>query len=233
LSAARPLAGWTVCLAWAGLVGFGAAPVWARNAAPAPGLGDPGIALAAAYVTEPAQRVVPAGSAEPASGISFGRALDIEGTPLRLARSPGRFGSGGGQVSPYQGPFVMPSGSPLRSASISSRYGMRWHPVLGGSRFHAGLDLAAPTGAAVLATAPGKVMAAGWCGGYGYCVTIDHGRGYSTLFGHLSAIAVMPGDVLSAGQAVGNVGSTGRSTGPHLHYEIRRDGRPINPQTHL
>jgi murein DD-endopeptidase MepM/ murein hydrolase activator NlpD len=121
----------------------------------------------------------------------------------------------------------------LRFAAISSRYGVRWHPVLGGARFHAGLDMAAPIGSPVYATAPGAVSTAGWCGNYGWCVTIDHGHGIATLFGHLSAIGVQPGQIVTAGQPLGRVGSTGRSTGPHLHYEIRKDGRPIDPGPHL
>lgn len=173
-----------------------------------------------------------ASAARPDSGISFGRALDITGNPVRLgaSRNASIFA---GRLSTYTGPFAMPSGSPLRYAALTSSFGMRRHPTLGGMRFHAGLDLAAPTGSPVFATSPGAVMAAGWCGGYGYCVALDNGRGMSTLFGHLSAVEVGPGEVVKAGQQIGRVGSTGRSTGPHLHYEVRRDGRPIDPGSKL
>lgn len=164
--------------------------------------------------------------------IVFGRALDIAGTPLRLAVRP----TGGypdfGQ-STYRGPIVRPNGLPLRAASMSSSFGMRYHPLSGGLRFHAGLDLAAPTGTPVHATAPGVVSFAGWYGGYGLCVAVDHGGGTATLFGHLSATSARAGDRIEAGDILGRVGSTGQSTGPHLHYEVRRGGRPVDPRGYL
>lgn len=166
---------------------------------------------------------------QPGSAVTFGRALDLQGNPLR-AILPVRQGARGAfAVGSRTGPAVRPYGLPVRTQGITSGFGTRWHPILGGYRFHTGLDLAAPSGAAVVATSPGTIMAAGWCGGYGLCVTIDHGGGLQTLYGHLSRIDVSPGQNVSSGQAIGLVGSTGRSTGPHLHYEVRINGLPVNP----
>lgn len=167
-------------------------------------------------------------------GVSFGRALDLQGTPLRLASlRPKNVGVGLFIPGLYTGPFELPTGMPVRADSVSSGFGTRWHPLFGGYRFHAGIDLVAPAGAHILATSPGVVAEAGWCGGYGYCVTIDHGRGYHTLYGHLSQLDVRTGDRVSAGQLLGLVGSTGHSTGPHLHYEVRLNSRPVDPRRYL
>lgn len=215
------------------LAGFAGSAAQGRNAGPI-SIGHDAPVLAVASVPPGRPGAEPASDfAAPAGGIVFGRALDIEGSPVRLVNSAGRPGWAGGGASSYTGPFAMPSGSPLRHAAISSRFGSRWHPLLGGARFHAGLDMAAPTGSPVYATSPGAVLTAGWCGGYGLCVTVDHGKGYVTLYGHLSAVMVQENQVIPAGQAIGRVGSTGRSTGPHLHYEIRKDGQPLDPLRHL
>jgi murein DD-endopeptidase MepM/ murein hydrolase activator NlpD len=98
---------------------------------------------------------------------------------------------------------------------------------------HTGLDFRAAMGDPVRATANGKVVSAGWGGGYGRMVEIDHGNGLSTRYGHLSAINVSVGQSVKIGQVVGEVGSTGRSTGPHLHYETRIDGEAVDPQKFL
>ncbi len=174
-----------------------------------------------------------AGLADP-QRVTFGRALDLQGIPL-FAPRPGRRGItaslfGGGL---YQGPFVRPNGLPVRATSISSGFGTRWHPLLGGYRFHAGVDLVAPAGAPIFATSPGMVSGAGWCGGYGLCVTVDHGDGLYTLYGHLSRVDVATGQQVANGQSLGLVGSTGQSTGPHLHYEVRVNGHPVDPHPFL
>ncbi len=106
---------------------------------------------------------------------------------------------------------------------------MRSHPILGGQRFHAGVDLAAPQGSAVLATSPGVVSRAAWQGGYGLTIAVEHSGGIQTRYAHLSRIAVVPGQSVRAGDVIGYVGSTGRSTGPHLHYEVRRNGQVLRP----
>lgn len=165
--------------------------------------------------------------------VSFGRALDLEGTPISLVTKVGR-GSGSRFASGRNGgSAVMPYGSPLRFASISSGYGSRWHPIYGEVRFHAGIDMAAPYGTPVYATSSGVIIVAGSCGGYGQCVAIDHGGGVVSVYGHLSRIDVYPGRRVGSGQEIGLVGSTGVSTGPHLHYEIRINGSPVNPRPYL
>lgn len=107
-------------------------------------------------------------------------------------------------------------------------------PGCPGGHFHSGLDLAAATGTPVRAAATGLVvLAAADAGGYGKHVVIDHGGGISTLYGHLSEMAVQAGQLVLAGDAIGKVGSTGNSTGPHLHFEVRAQGRPLDPETRL
>lgn len=119
--------------------------------------------------------------------------------------------------------------SPRSGVMLTSRFGGRGDPLLGTARHHAGVDLAAPYGSLVVARSPGKVAAAGWFGGYGNCVIVDQGGGLQTRYGHLSRIVVKPGETVGPGSVLGLVGSTGRSTGPHLHYEVRVNGVPINP----
>jgi murein DD-endopeptidase MepM/ murein hydrolase activator NlpD len=128
---------------------------------------------------------------------------------------------------------VLPLGAPLDATRLSSGFGHRLDPFLGRRALHAGLDLVAESGTEVRATAPGTVVSAGWNGGYGKMVEIRHAKGVSTRYGHLSAVLVRTGEKVAAGAAVGRVGSTGRSTGPHLHYETRRNGAPVNPAIYL
>ena len=116
---------------------------------------------------------------------------------------------------------------------LASSFGVRTDPFTGSPAMHTGLDLHGETGEPVRATADGKVTAAGWSGGYGRSVDIDHGNGLSTRYGHLSSIDVHVGQVVRTGQLVGKVGSTGRSTGPHLHYETRVRGNAVDPQKFL
>ncbi|MBI3998633.1 MAG: peptidoglycan DD-metalloendopeptidase family protein [Armatimonadetes bacterium] len=117
---------------------------------------------------------------------------------------------------------------PLRGP-MTSRFGFRRHPIFRLRQFHQGVDISAPRGTPVRAADDGTVIFAGWYGGYGKLVIIDHGQGMSTLSGHLSAILVRVGQSVVRGKVIGQVGSTGYSTGPHLHFEVRRNGRPINP----
>jgi murein DD-endopeptidase MepM/ murein hydrolase activator NlpD len=112
---------------------------------------------------------------------------------------------------------------------ITSSFGSRADPFTRGLAMHTGIDFRAPTGSPVRATASGKVVEAGWMGGYGNMVEIDHGNGLTSRYAHLSVITVAVGESLAKGAAVGRVGSTGRSTGPHLHYETRIDGDPADP----
>lgn len=123
-------------------------------------------------------------------------------------------------------PLHQPLGGRLE---ITSGYGARKDPFGMGWALHPGVDLRAEEGTIVRATGAGKVMNAGYAGGYGNMVEIEHGEGVSTRYGHLSAILVSEGDLVTAGTPIGRVGSTGRSTGPHLHYETRIDGEPVDP----
>ena len=112
---------------------------------------------------------------------------------------------------------------------ITSYFGYRYHPILHFTRFHAGLDFGASWGSPIVAAADGQVVGAGWAGGYGRQVRIAHGGGILTTYSHMSQIAAEPGSFVHQGQLIGYVGSSGLSTGPHLHYEVRRDGQPVNP----
>ncbi len=123
----------------------------------------------------------------------------------------------------------VPSRMPLEGARLSSGYGMRDHPVLRQRRRHHGVDLAAPTGTPVYATADGLVGRADWFSSYGLYISIDHGADLETRYAHLSRLAVAAGERVKKGDLIGYVGSTGRSTGPHLHYEVRVDGVAVNP----
>jgi murein DD-endopeptidase MepM/ murein hydrolase activator NlpD len=116
---------------------------------------------------------------------------------------------------------------------ISSGFGVRMDPFLHLAAMHTGIDFRGNGGDPVHATAAGTVTAAGWSGGYGKMVEIDHGNGLSTRYGHLSKIEVNVGDKVRLGQTVGRLGSTGRSTGPHVHYETRIDGDAVDPQKFL
>ncbi len=114
---------------------------------------------------------------------------------------------------------------------VTSGFGERFHPILGYERFHAGLDLAAAAGTPIVAAADGKVLRAGWTGGYGQAVEIVHSGGIETRYGHMSRIAAYSGEVVHRGDVIGYVGSTGLSTGPHLHFEVMKNGRPVNPMS--
>lgn len=114
-------------------------------------------------------------------------------------------------------------------ARVSSGFGMRLHPLLGFMRFHRGIDLRANWGAPIVAAADGRVASAGWGGGYGHQVRLSHAGGIATSYAHMSRIVAVPGEMVRQGQVIGFVGSSGLSSGPHLHYEVSRNGRPVNP----
>ena len=131
------------------------------------------------------------------------------------------------------GKVSIPSADPLAGFRMTSGYGMREHPILGGRRKHDGVDLASPVGTPVHATADGVVERASWFGGYGLCVELDHGAHLETRYGHMSRLAVAEGQHVRKGDVIGYVGSTGRSTGPHLHYEVRVNGLAVNPLAYM
>lgn len=170
----------------------------------------------------------------------------------RLGLTPAKVSSTGGVGGPFEkasnatfkalfanwkkldqlqdGVIAIPAEKPVRQAEFTSGFGVRSDPFKGYAAMHAGIDLSGPYGTPIYATADGSVSTAGWnSGGYGNLIKIDHGRGIETRYGHLSRIAVRPGDRINRGQLIGYMGSTGRSTGSHLHYEVRIDGRAVNP----
>ena len=128
------------------------------------------------------------------------------------------------------GAIAVPSEKPVRMAAFTSGYGVRSDPFGGGASRHMGIDLAGPTGTPIYATADGVVSVSGYNnGGYGNLIKLDHGRGVETRYGHLSAMLVAAGQRVARGQLIGRMGSTGRSTGSHLHYEVRIEGKAVNP----
>jgi len=171
----------------------------------------------------------------------------------RLGISPARVGSNGGVGGPFEaagnstfkslfdswkkldqlqdGVIAIPSDKPIQaSVTMMSAFGYRSDPFNHRAAMHPGIDLSGAYGTPIYATADGTVLRAGWnSGGYGNLVEIDHGRGITTRYGHMSAVLVSPGQHVTRGQQVGRMGSTGRSTGNHLHYEVRIDGRAVNP----
>jgi murein DD-endopeptidase MepM/ murein hydrolase activator NlpD len=127
----------------------------------------------------------------------------------------------------------VPSRMPVEGVRLTSDYGMRTHPVLGGQRAHTGVDLAGASGTPVYATADGLVSRADRFGSYGNYIAIEHGGELQTRYAHLSGFEVTAGQRVVKGQLIGYIGSTGRSTGPHLHYEVRVAGEPVDPRPYM
>lgn len=128
------------------------------------------------------------------------------------------------------GVFTWPTPS---CTNITSPYGMRYHPILNYNKMHTGVDIGALSGADIVAADSGTVIQTGWLGGYGQVVVLDHGGGISTLYAHMSTIIAVNGASVSKGQVIGKVGSTGWSTGPHLHFEVRINGAHTNPMSYI
>lgn len=137
--------------------------------------------------------------------------------------------SSGASVASY-GSMQWPSAT---SKTITSPYGSRFHPIQKRTKFHTGIDIGAASGTAVLAAESGKVIMARWNGGYGNCVVIDHGGGITTLYGHNSSLKVSVGQKVTKGQTIALVGSTGNSTGPHIHFEVLINGNYTNPMAYV
>jgi murein DD-endopeptidase MepM/ murein hydrolase activator NlpD len=183
----------------------------------------------------------------PAARITFGRAVDVEGRtmfghrkafaatasvvtfsaerPRASTESAG--GPAGLRASGPLGP--LPRFLPVSARLMTSGFGTRVHPILGVQRNHLGVDLAVPNGTPIAATAEGVVSYAGWDGGYGLLVAVDHRAGIQTRYAHMSRIAVTTGQRVKTGDVLGFVGSTGLSTGPHVHYEVRVNGQAVSP----
>ncbi|WP_336248671.1 peptidoglycan DD-metalloendopeptidase family protein [Stomatohabitans albus] len=149
------------------------------------------------------------------AGAANAAALEAEARRASAASAP-KPSKPGGMILPVKGRF-------------SSPFGYRVHPISRVRRLHTGQDIAAPSGTPILAAKDGRVSFSGRRGGYGNCIIIDHGGGVATLYGHQSRLAVGAGTQVSQGQVIGYVGSTGASTGPHLHWEVRINGSPVNP----
>ena len=128
---------------------------------------------------------------------------------------------------------AIPAFMPVKDYRYTSGFGVRYDPFNGGAAMHAGVDMAGVTGEPIYASANGTVLQAGRANGYGNLVELGHGKGIDTRYGHLSAILVRPGDTVRQGQLIGRMGSTGRSTGTHLHFEVRVDGHAVNPRPFL
>ena len=128
-----------------------------------------------------------------------------------------------------RGGIAIPSVQPVQKLLFTSNFGIRSDPFRGTAAMHAGVDIPGPTGTPIYATADGMVSHAARQGGYGNMVEINHGKGIATRYGHLSKILVADGAHVTRGQLIALMGSTGRSTGPHLHYEVRIDGHAVNP----
>lgn len=131
-------------------------------------------------------------------------------------------------ANPWKGGFIYPI-----KGNLTSRFGMRTHPIYKVSKMHTGIDISASQGTVIKASAGGTVVHADWWGGYGKVVIIDHGGGISTLYGHCSAIYVKKGQKVSQGEKIAAVGSTGLATGPHVHFEVRKNGKPVDPLGYL
>jgi murein DD-endopeptidase MepM/ murein hydrolase activator NlpD len=162
----------------------------------------------------------------PLAAVSAAASLAAAARPLT---SPGL------GVTPFRpnGGVSIPSRVPVEGLALTSDYGMRVHPVLGGRRAHKGVDLGAPVGTPIHATADGTVSRAEWFSSYGLYVSLEHGGNIETRYGHMSRLNVAAGQQVRKGDVIGFVGSTGRSTGPHLHYEVRIAGAAVNPVPYM
>ena len=129
--------------------------------------------------------------------------------------------------------FAIPSSNPVELMALSSGFGPRRSPIRGASRQHKGIDIPGPVGTPIHATADGTIARAQWVSGYGKFVEIEHGNAIETRYGHMSALNVSPGQRIRKGDIIGYMGSTGRSTGSHLHYEVRIGGEAVNPSAFL
>jgi murein DD-endopeptidase MepM/ murein hydrolase activator NlpD len=180
-------------------------------------------------------RINPRAAAEEATGWPFFPLLPSQSAASAFEAQLYRINVGRAQIDRYRHTLIaIPVRKPLiGEIHMTSPFGKRMHPFLGRLAFHSGIDLRGDVGVAVRATATGKVTIAGRKGGYGNMVEISHGNGLATRFGHLSEISVKIGQVVRIGEMVGTIGSTGRSTGPHLHYETRINGEAVDPQKFL
>lgn len=160
--------------------------------------------------------------------------IDMEVLKAQIARSIESVGEIRDYLSQKHDLYMAtPMGSPINGGHISSFYGRRIHPIKGEQEFHSGIDMSTPPGTPVMATADGVVSIAGMSAGNGNLVALEHGFGYETYYAHNRQIVVKVGQIVKRGAVIAYVGSTGSSTGPHVHYEIWKDNRSIDPQKYL
>lgn len=186
---------------------------------------------------EPSARALATQAAPQARGEASTRSFERRSAVPHAPPGAEPFSQGGGQMMTVNGRSMprdlvfrfLPVTLPMSTVRVSSLFGLRTHPIHGFSRHHSGVDFAAPTGTPAHTTAAGVVVSAGWSGDYGNMVEVRHALEFTTRYGHLSEIWVVPGQTLDRHEQIGAVGSTGRSTGPHLHFEIRHQNRPIDP----
>lgn len=179
--------------------------------------GDTLSGLAAKYKVD-ADEIAKANMIEDTNALKVGRELIVPGAKPVIVRRATTASDMGGRSISVPGSYLWPV-----MGRVTSRFGWRW------GRFHHGIDIGAPYGRTIVAARSGTVIWAGWRGGYGYAVSISHGDGVTTLYGHASRLLVSVGDWVQAGQAIARVGSTGNSTGPHCHFEIRVNGKSVDP----
>ena len=160
-------------------------------------------------------------------------ALDMEALKLQIRKTMETVGDIREYLSQQRDLYMAtPKGWPI-AGNVTSQYGKRQHPRTGEEDFHAGIDISAAPGNPVTATADGIVSFAGWNGGSGNLVVLEHGFGFSTFYAHNKMLAVKVGQRIKKGGIISYVGSTGNSTGPHLHYEVWKNGSPVNPKTFI
>jgi murein DD-endopeptidase MepM/ murein hydrolase activator NlpD len=212
-----------IALTLAAITATGAVPAFANSSASA----DIAAPLRAAQAAR--QSALGNGDEEFRRLFSNWQSLDKPQSLVSVSTTPdraGRFQIGMPRVS-------IPARIPVEGVHLTSRFGMRVHPVLGGRRQHKGIDLAAPAGTPIHATADGMVSKAEWFSSYGLYVSLEHGGEIQTRYGHMSRMNVYAGQRVQKGDVIGYVGTTGRSTGPHLHYEVRIAGEAVNPMPYM
>lgn len=157
---------------------------------------------------------------------SFAKDIEAEIRKLQISQAPKPSRGSGTVTVPSSGKFAWPVPS---SGRITSGYGYRIHPIFKVNKMHTGIDIAAPSGTPIVAAESGTVISTGWLGGYGLTIMVDHGGGIVTLYAHNSSVTASRGQQVARGQTIALMGSTGNSTGPHLHFEVRSNGSYVDP----
>ncbi len=219
-----------------GIAGTFAAAVWFLGSGPA--LANSSASADIAAPLRAAQAAKPTASTDDQFRQLFSswRSLDKPGASNLVAvrqAAATAAPAGASRMFARPGSASIPSRMPVEGVRLSSEFGMRTHPVLGVRRGHKGVDLAGPVGTPIYATADGTVSKAEWFSSYGLYVSLEHGADIQTRYGHMSRINVAAGQQVRKGDIIGFVGSTGRSTGPHLHYEVRIAGEAVNPVPYM